>query len=59
VGLAVAVADAHEIVRQQAHIVTQACGGRGAIREISETILKAQGLWQDIISRLFDGEQNE
>ena len=59
VGLAVAVADAHEIIRQQAHIVTQACGGRGAIREICETILKAQGLWQDLVSRLFDVETNK
>jgi 3-deoxy-D-manno-octulosonate 8-phosphate phosphatase (KDO 8-P phosphatase) len=55
VGLAVAVADAHEIVRQQAHITTLARGGRGAVREISETILKAQGLWDELIDRLFNG----
>jgi 3-deoxy-D-manno-octulosonate 8-phosphate phosphatase (KDO 8-P phosphatase) len=54
VGLAVAVADAHEILRQQAHIVTHARGGKGAVREISEAILKAQGLWDSLISRLFD-----
>ena len=55
VGLAVAVADAHEIIRQRAHIVTRAKGGRGAVREISETILKTQGVWDDLIRRLFDG----
>lgn len=55
VGLAVAVGDAHEIVRQQAHVVTQAPGGRGAVREISEVILKAQGKWDDLIARLFNG----
>ncbi len=54
VGLAVAVNDAHEIIRQTAHITTRAPGGKGAVREISETILKAQGLWDELISRLFD-----
>jgi 3-deoxy-D-manno-octulosonate 8-phosphate phosphatase (KDO 8-P phosphatase) len=55
VGLAVAVADAHEILRQQAHIITRARGGKGAVRELSEAILKAQGLWDGLINRLFDG----
>ena len=55
VGLAVAVADAHEIVRQNAHIVTRAPGGRGAVREISEAILKAQGKWDHLIKKLFNG----
>jgi 3-deoxy-D-manno-octulosonate 8-phosphate phosphatase (KDO 8-P phosphatase) len=54
VGLAVAVADAHEIIRNQAHITTSARGGKGAVREISEAILKAQGLWDELIGRLFD-----
>ncbi len=55
VGLAVAVGDAHDIVRKAAHITTSAHGGQGAVREISEAILKAQGLWDDLIQRLFDG----
>ena len=55
VGLAVAVADAHELVRSHAHITTQSPGGRGAVREISETILKAQGCWDELIDRLFHG----
>jgi len=53
VGLAVAVSDAHEIIRQTAHMTTRAPGGKGAVREISEAILKAQGLWDELISRLF------
>lgn len=54
VGLAVAVGDAHELVRQRAHIVTKAKGGKGAVREICEAILKAQGRWGKLIRRLFD-----
>jgi 3-deoxy-D-manno-octulosonate 8-phosphate phosphatase (KDO 8-P phosphatase) len=53
VGLAVAVGDADPLVRQQAHITTRAPGGKGAVREISEAILKAQGLWDGLIHRLF------
>ena len=54
VGLSVAVADSHELLRRQAHVTTHARGGKGAVREISEIILKAQGLWDDLIGRLFD-----
>jgi 3-deoxy-D-manno-octulosonate 8-phosphate phosphatase (KDO 8-P phosphatase) len=55
VGLAIAVADAHEMVRQCAHITTVALGGKGAVREVSETILRAQGRWDELTGRLFDG----
>jgi 3-deoxy-D-manno-octulosonate 8-phosphate phosphatase (KDO 8-P phosphatase) len=58
VGLAVAVGDAHEMVRQEADVVTRALGGRGAVREISEAILKAQDKWDDLIERLFSGTDN-
>lgn len=53
VGLAVAVADAHALIRGTAHIITTAPGGRGAVREISEMILKAQGKWDQTLERLF------
>jgi 3-deoxy-D-manno-octulosonate 8-phosphate phosphatase (KDO 8-P phosphatase) len=53
VGLAVAVADAHETVRQSAHIVTRLPGGRGAVREICDAILQAQGRWTSIMEKLF------
>jgi 3-deoxy-D-manno-octulosonate 8-phosphate phosphatase (KDO 8-P phosphatase) len=42
-GLAVSVPDAPAIVRRHAHYVTRAAGGRGAVRELSELILHAQG----------------
>ncbi|MEZ4326865.1 MAG: HAD hydrolase family protein [Polyangiales bacterium] len=43
VGLGVAVADAHERVRREAHWVTQAGGGRGAVREVADALLAARG----------------
>jgi 3-deoxy-D-manno-octulosonate 8-phosphate phosphatase (KDO 8-P phosphatase) len=48
-GLAVAVADAAAEVREHAHYVTTANGGNGAIREVVELILKAQGRWDDLM----------
>lgn len=49
VGLGIAVADAHEAVRQNACMVTRNPGGNGAVREICERILKAKGLWEGIL----------
>ena len=48
-GLAVAVADGAAEVKAHAHYVTHAKGGRGAVREIVELILKAQGRWDEVI----------
>jgi 3-deoxy-D-manno-octulosonate 8-phosphate phosphatase (KDO 8-P phosphatase) len=48
-GLAVAVADACAEVRQAAHYVTQAPGGRGAVREAIELVLRCQGIWQGVV----------
>ena len=44
VGLALAPADAHETVLQQADWVTSANGGRGAVRQACDLILKVQGI---------------
>jgi 3-deoxy-D-manno-octulosonate 8-phosphate phosphatase (KDO 8-P phosphatase) len=44
-GLAVAVADAAPDVKAVAHVVTDAPGGHGAVRECVELILRAQGVW--------------
>ncbi|HEV7842051.1 MAG TPA: HAD hydrolase family protein [Pyrinomonadaceae bacterium] len=49
--LAVAVADASEETRMAAHYVTQLPGGFGAVREVCEIILKAQGHWADLMQR--------
>ena len=51
VGLGVAVADAAEDVRHGADYVTQSGGGRGAVRETIELVLKAQRLWDGPIFR--------
>ncbi len=50
-GFAVAVADAALETREHAHYVTQAQGGYGAIREVIELILKAQGRWDALVQR--------
>ncbi len=47
--LAVAVADAAEEARNHAHYVTKLRGGRGAVRETVELILKSQGRWEEVI----------
>ena len=41
VGLAIAVADAHDEVKAAAHYVTKTRGGRGAVREVIDMLLKA------------------
>jgi 3-deoxy-D-manno-octulosonate 8-phosphate phosphatase (KDO 8-P phosphatase) len=50
-GLSIAVADAHEIVRQKADWTTRAPGGHGAVREVCEALLMATGLWDEVIAR--------
>jgi 3-deoxy-D-manno-octulosonate 8-phosphate phosphatase (KDO 8-P phosphatase) len=49
VGLAVATNNARPEVKASAHMVTQASGGEGAVREAIELILKSQGLWESIL----------
>ena len=48
-GFAVAVADAVAEVKARAHYVTTLKGGKGAVREVVELILKAQGRWDDLV----------
>lgn len=48
-GLSAAVADAHAEVKSRVHYVTRARGGFGAVRELIDEILDAQGLLQDLI----------
>lgn len=49
--LAVAVADAVTETRAAAHYVTELPGGHGAVREVAELILKAQGRWSELMKR--------
>ncbi|HDI58817.1 MAG TPA: phenylphosphate carboxylase subunit delta [Desulfobacteraceae bacterium] len=52
VGLAVAVADADPAVRRAAHWVTEARGGHGAVREVCQRLLVAQGRWDGIVDQM-------
>lgn len=47
VGLAIAVQDAHHLVKQHAHWTTPTDGGRGAAREVCELIMEAQNTLQE------------
>jgi 3-deoxy-D-manno-octulosonate 8-phosphate phosphatase (KDO 8-P phosphatase) len=51
VEFAVAVADAVAETRQAAHYVTELPGGHGAVREVCDLILKAQGHWHELMKR--------
>jgi 3-deoxy-D-manno-octulosonate 8-phosphate phosphatase (KDO 8-P phosphatase) len=47
-GLAIVVQDASDVVRPYADYITQAKGGEGAVREVCELMLKAQGHWGEV-----------
>lgn len=49
-GLSIAVADAADEVRHAAGIITENSGGKGAVREACEMILKAREKWEDVLS---------
>lgn len=51
VGLAVAVQNAVAEVKEVSHYITRRAGGRGAVREVIELILKAKGLWDHLLQR--------
>lgn len=50
-GLAIAVANARPEVKEAAHFVTEHSGGDGGVRDATELILKAQGLWDKAAGR--------
>lgn len=52
-GFSMAVADASEYLLSEAHYVTLAPGGRGAVREVIELILEVKGLWNKVASAYF------
>jgi 3-deoxy-D-manno-octulosonate 8-phosphate phosphatase (KDO 8-P phosphatase) len=51
VGLGIATANAREEVKRSAKHVTQNSGGQGAVREVAELLLKAQGHWEDLLRK--------
>ena len=52
-GLAVAVPNAVPDVKAAAHYVTSRPGGHGAVREICDLVLKAQGHWPRVTQKFF------
>ena len=58
VGFAVAVANARPEVKNDAHYVTEASGGNGAIREVVELILEARGFWPEILAKYEVGRRS-
>ena len=51
VGLGIATANARAEVKREAHYVTHAFGGRGAVREAVEMIAKGRGIWHKLLER--------
>lgn len=50
-GFSAVPADARPEAKAVAHHVCEAGGGRGAVRETVELILKTQGLWETVIAK--------
>lgn len=51
VGLAVSVPDGRPEVLERVHYVTRVPGGGGAVREVVELLLRAQGKWDEVLAR--------
>jgi len=56
-GLAIAVANARDEVKKDAHYVTKHRGGDGALRDSLEFILRAQGKWKQVVTQ-YIGERS-
>jgi len=51
IGFSVTVKDAVDEVKKKVHFITEQPGGRGAVREVCDLILKVQGKWDDVARR--------
>lgn len=58
-GVTFAPADAVEEVREAASFVTEAAGGRGAVREAIAMILRSQNKWQQIVNAYLNAGQGD
>ncbi len=52
-GIGVAVADAVPELQAEADMITTACGGKGAVREVLVWLLKAQSKWDMLMERYY------
>lgn len=55
VGLPLTVADAADEVKERVSYVTRKPGGRGAVREAAELILRGQGKWERVVASYLEG----
>lgn len=53
IGLAAAVPNAMDEVKAVAHFITKKKGGKGAVREVCDMLLKAQGKWGEVTEKFF------
>ncbi len=53
-GLPIGVSDSAEEIRSYAVMVTKNRGGRGAVREVTDIILRAKGVWQEMFDEYFE-----
>jgi len=53
VGLAVAIADGWQDLKQHVHYTTRLAGGRGAVREVIELLLKSQNKWKEVTAKYY------
>ncbi|MHB0774373.1 KdsC family phosphatase [Halomonas sp. WWR20] len=56
VGLGISVPNAPQYVRQNAAWVTERHGGHGAVREICDLLLEAQGHWASVLDTYLHGQ---
>ncbi|MFK5984200.1 MAG: 3-deoxy-manno-octulosonate-8-phosphatase KdsC [Pseudomonadota bacterium] len=54
VGLAIAVANAHPLVKKHADMITENRGGHGAVRELCDFLLQAQGNYEQLMSQYLE-----
>lgn len=54
VGFPVSVSDSAEELKEYSLLITQRRGGKGAVREVADIILKAKGVWGRIFDEYFE-----
>ncbi len=57
-GFSVAVANARREVKEAAHYITPHAGGDGALRDVIDFILKAQGKWKQAVETYIGNESS-
>jgi len=55
VGFSATVADASDDIKPYVDLVTSRPGGRGAVREVCDFLLKGSGRWTSVTARYFEG----